>query len=382
MSDSQRSGVNHRLFYLDSARGVAALSVMIWHFLVMFIPRDSKGLLLSPLHTFYYGEADVLFFFIHSGFILCFAYNNQFYPLTFGTVIRFLIERIFRILPLYLFVLAISYLVQQIWLVQSSGTLTGHSSYLWPNVTDLGMVVRQPLRLFLPNIQAGNPLIPQEWTLSVELLAGACIPVMFFFIRRSVFAFFLSVLILSRYFNTYVFEFAIGVFLYHNKAALIELWASLGSFSKIGWLSLGLIGYTCLFQFGSLFSPENIFLSYSFDRVIVCFGCFLLFWILLASKRTQAILSLNPLVFLGKICYSMYLWHILWLIVLALPTRMFFAEQLMMSDTFSLVACAIIFLLSTIAVSVCSYKLIERPFNLLGKKLTQSGKIQGSKPSP
>ena len=53
-----------RLYYLDSARGLAALSVITWHFIAAFYdPTQANTATGSPLHFFWYGEADVVFFF-------------------------------------------------------------------------------------------------------------------------------------------------------------------------------------------------------------------------------------------------------------------------------------------------------------------------------
>jgi peptidoglycan/LPS O-acetylase OafA/YrhL len=89
-----------RLLYLDSARGLAALSVMMWHFLVAFVPRDSADLLKNPVHLLYYGEADIIFFFIHSGFILSYSYAHKL-SAAISSYLGFLIERTFRIYPLF-----------------------------------------------------------------------------------------------------------------------------------------------------------------------------------------------------------------------------------------------------------------------------------------
>ncbi|HUP13582.1 MAG TPA: hypothetical protein VM187_15265, partial [Niastella sp.] len=75
MQDS--NGERQRLLYLDSARGLAAFSVMTWHFLVMFISRENMYFLKSPLHILYYGESDIIFFFIHSVFILSYSYSHK-----------------------------------------------------------------------------------------------------------------------------------------------------------------------------------------------------------------------------------------------------------------------------------------------------------------
>jgi len=67
----------NRFSYMDSVRGLAALSVAIWHFFTALVDYRQPGLIsTSPLHLLWYGEAAVVFFFIYSGFILSYSYTN------------------------------------------------------------------------------------------------------------------------------------------------------------------------------------------------------------------------------------------------------------------------------------------------------------------
>ena len=56
-----------RLVYLDTARALAALSTVVWHFCTAFLNYGKPGFIRdSPFHFFWYGDADVTFFFIHT----------------------------------------------------------------------------------------------------------------------------------------------------------------------------------------------------------------------------------------------------------------------------------------------------------------------------
>ena len=81
-----------RLVYFDTARGLAAISVITWHFLLAVYSQDAGHFIYrTPLHFFWYGEANVIFFFIHSGFILTYSYIGT---KTFGVInyFKFLIS--------------------------------------------------------------------------------------------------------------------------------------------------------------------------------------------------------------------------------------------------------------------------------------------------
>jgi hypothetical protein len=122
-----------RLFYLDTARGLAAVSVVIWHYFTALAGYDGSAVVYhSAGHLFWYGEADVIFFFVHSGFILTYSYANAESRLNFPGYTRYLIERIFRIYPLFLFILAVSYILRSTVYPFSNGSyLSTHLLQLW-----------------------------------------------------------------------------------------------------------------------------------------------------------------------------------------------------------------------------------------------------------
>jgi len=67
--------VNDRFEQLDSLRGLAALSVVVNHFLnilpgIFDNPNDFWFLKYTPLHLFWAGHEAVIFFFVLSGFVL------------------------------------------------------------------------------------------------------------------------------------------------------------------------------------------------------------------------------------------------------------------------------------------------------------------------
>jgi len=52
-----------RLLYLDTARGLAAHSVMTWHFLLSVYGLNTpEEHFHTPFRLFWFGEADVIFF--------------------------------------------------------------------------------------------------------------------------------------------------------------------------------------------------------------------------------------------------------------------------------------------------------------------------------
>ncbi|OJT47074.1 acyltransferase family protein [Serratia plymuthica] len=90
-----------RLDYVDSIRGIAAISVVIAHFLVPIYGYDE----FVFSHVFDIGKIGVVLFFIISGFIIPFSFRRE-----NGGVQAFFISRFFRLYPGYWFSLLL-YLV-------------------------------------------------------------------------------------------------------------------------------------------------------------------------------------------------------------------------------------------------------------------------------
>ncbi len=207
-----------RLFYLDTARGLAAVSVVIWHFFTAFAGYDASAVVYhSAGHLFWYGEADVIFFFVHSGFILTYSYANAESRLNFPGYARFLIERIFRIYPLFLFILAVSFILRSTVYPFSNGSyLSTHLLQFWNARKSVSELAKEAILVIRVPEDANDRFMPQDWTLTVELLFCPFIPFLSLLWRRGKWFFWPVVLIALKFlhFNTYLFEFATGVFIF------------------------------------------------------------------------------------------------------------------------------------------------------------------------
>jgi peptidoglycan/LPS O-acetylase OafA/YrhL len=87
---------NNRLAYLDSLRGIAAMMVLIYHY-IGWKWGDEKSYHFASI--VFNGSDAVSFFFVLSGFVLSYKYlqNNQELLLK-----EYLTKRIFRIFPAYI----------------------------------------------------------------------------------------------------------------------------------------------------------------------------------------------------------------------------------------------------------------------------------------
>jgi len=363
-----------RLPYLDSARGIAALSVITWHCYTTITnhPEGTK-LYSSPFHFFLYGEADMMFFFIHSGFILSYSHAAFEHSISGTSYLQYIIRRIFRIYPLFLIILFLSYLFKNtIYPIPATNYLSSHFLKFWSSTVRFPDLVKQGLlAIRIPGEPEGR-LLPQDWTLSVEVLICPLIPFLNFLNRRLKLFSWLVVLLLFKvfHFNTYLFEFAVGVNLYYYRHHIKSVWNICSIPIKIGILAIAVILYTCFFGYPNIFDGNNKIFSPAIDRLMVVTGCSIFFIFILNSKSIQNIFNLPGLVKIGKICYSLYVNHILLLICFSNIVLMTLHRLVNGPEWLIILLYVLFFQLLTILLSFATYRLIEKPFNKWGKKFS------------
>lgn len=372
MTDRQSK---QRLLYLDSARGLAAISVITFHFLFAVFGSQLKSQYSSVSHFFWYGEADVIFFFIHSGFILAYSYAGKDAKLSPKYYIRFLLERIFRIYPLFLVVLLLSFIA-----------INNTPAYPYTNEPYVGLFwnyhpawndfFRESLLIIRLPESANLRLIPQDWTLTIELLAGAAVPLLAFSGKRNLFLFILLLAILKagNFLSTYIFEFGLGVLLFLIRDNIVNTWLKCNMLVKILFTAAALLLYSCLFSFPSFFAGDIVFFDSRIDRFVVAIGCILLFILLLSSPKAQRLLSLPFLVVIGKVCYSIYLLHQLLIFIFWRQFPSFF-HALSKENPFIIVLVYLAYLAIIILLSRLFFKLIEQPMNKVGKRIARRIKL-------
>jgi peptidoglycan/LPS O-acetylase OafA/YrhL len=137
-----------RLAWLDALRGFAALCVVFDHGSTLLL-RPVRDLLY---HTLDLGQYGVFVFFLVSGYIVPASLERK------GSVKDFWISRAFRLYPMYLAALVLSYVAYK----------TGHGT-----VRDAGRspaTVAASWLLMLPNLLSGPNVPNVTWTLSYEMV--------------------------------------------------------------------------------------------------------------------------------------------------------------------------------------------------------------------
>lgn len=342
--------MNHNLNYrpeIDGLRALAVISVIIHHLSPSLLPGGFIG---------------VDIFFVISGFLITKIISAEMMNNTFSFK-EFYKRRIKRIYPVFIFVMMMASIFSALFFIRSEGELqrkgieAGILSF-----ANLFLSHRQGYWDFAAN---ENPIL-HIWSLSVEEQYYLFFPIFLYLVFRKI-----------KHKRAFL-NVSIGLFIIFSLTYFIPEWVyktiginNLYYVSNIRFPEL-LVGSICAF----LPMPKNrrILKITSFVLLLACFWiyhkdlplllngllllpCILTATLILQMKHESLIgrfLSLKPIVFIGKISYSLYLFH--WLFIA-------WANYLMGTTgekVFSHVAVGIILSL-TIIFSVLSYYFLENP---------------------
>lgn len=366
----------NRLRELDSLRGLAAFSVLLSHFLLVFPSSTTqKVIMYGPLRLFVAGSEAVVLFFILSGFVLSLPFLN-------GKKVdykSFVLKRICRIYIPY-FVAIVSAIVLCIFVAR--GDLPGLSNWfnvLWDLPIDPSLIVSHILFIGWYNNAEYNPVI---WSLIHELRISLFFPLLMLLIIKLDWkkiigiGFILSVVcsVLPSQFKSYPldivdtifysFMFLIGGTLAKYKDVLVSKFKQLSKKAKKSLVLLGFISYLYIkpaFLFGiiGLGDVEPLIKTIVNDW-FVALGASIFIVSSLGLNSFSKILLTKPISFLGKISYSLYLYHA---IVLLTMVNFLFGKL----DLWQILLIAIAV---SVIIATFSYHFIEKPAITLGKRLT------------
>ncbi|MGL4589748.1 MAG: acyltransferase family protein [Mycoplasmatales bacterium] len=327
---------------LEGIRGIAVLMVFFDHAYLGVGPR--------------LGQAAVYIFFILSAFLMFTPFfANKEYEFNVKNYLKYLVRRIFRVIPVYWFVVII-YVADRI-LTDTVGYLT-------------------PIKLFYNAIflQGVGPfdfrLITQSWTLVIEMQFYLFIPLIAFWLMKKEKNIFRNLAILFvisyilRIISIYVFGLKYGnpmFFLYYDLFAigtmLSYLWSTnqlekLGKSLKVIAVPLFLV-YTAATIFSNLKYGNEIIVGLVIPTIAVL--SFFVFAFLLTNENhlITRIIGNKFFQFIGTIGYSFYLIHIF----------------VLKYTGYQKISDVIIAFVITVLISLILKKLIEDPFIKLGKKI-------------
>lgn len=348
-----------KLDCLTSIRGIAAWWVVFYHFQGIMAHHTPSWV----LKVFSNGYLAVDLFFILSGFVLFLTYYEQIIHLNKSNFIefyfRFLIKRISRIYPLHILILFLYLSIPVSFFLTDR---TYHGLKYSPESFLYNILLIQNW-LLIDNLTWNIP----SWSISAEWFSYLLFPVFgkifIQYISNKVKIFICSIVLVVLIFSIYesLGATSLGSSIQQIGPARCLLQFLFGGILLIFYKNYPLIlsdwrtNYVLLLLFGGgIFAFAFIGIPNYYVMTIV-FGALILF----LSKNpwiTGSLLNWRPLVFIGEISYSTYMWHFLlrdWF-------KLLFVDDSSYTQALYILSLIIVLFI----ISIASYYLIEKPAQL------------------
>jgi peptidoglycan/LPS O-acetylase OafA/YrhL len=347
---------------LDAVRGFAALSVLAFHYCLMWKPPEyferGWGSLLYP---FIAGHEAVLLFFLLSGLALAKMLSGslQSYP-------RYALRRVLRIYGPYLAALIVSIGGAALW---HSATGFGRwSGKTWSHPVSFWLVLQHVL--LLGNYHSGEYNVA-FWSLVHEMRISFLFPFLYAAIKRIKPSIVLPAAVLSSLLAeamgreqlnmenlwttaSYIGMFACGVLIEEHYESICRWFRSLNRFNHLLFALVSV----------SLYSEGHRFRSvpflWRFEEWSVAAGATGLIILAMSSAKTKRFLQMPLPQFLGRISYSLYLMH--GTVLFALTATVF--GKMPQACFFGLFVCSVLVL------STLFNRFVEQPFIRLSRTVT------------
>ena len=357
--------------YLDSIRGLAAFTVINDHFVTAYdlpcVDSFCKNLLdLTPLHIWWDGSAAVSMFFVLSGLVLSLKYFRLGHQADLNNfkLLPYITGRLFRIWLPYAVILLIS--AAFYWHTVNSPLLntalppTEWIVNMWRNhaLTPIAML-RESFLLSLPAMVV---LLPQAWTLTIELVLSLLLPIGLLLEKQGSLwlALFSLIAVFLLCVSPFLLHFALGLLIARYYTVMANYLRPKPWLRRL-ILLLGLLFYTAISTTAHVFGE-------TFMWIVTGLGAGLIIIYTLSSHRTQSFLEWPILRQLGKVSYSAYLIHML--ILLCLTPYLLTQLELFSSNHLWLwLGAWLLTVISVQLLSLLSYYYIEIPSISLGRKL-------------
>ena len=387
--------MNQRIDQLDSLRGLAAFGVLLHHIILIFpIYFDTPAsvaqpwwldlIKYSPLSIIVAGHEAVIFFFVLSGFVLSLPFLKTEQAVPYWL---FLTKRILRIYPPYIIAVASAFILREwcysgnisylstwfnkpwhynvspevIWnhlLLIGSFDNCSFDITLWSLVHEMRISIIFPLLVYLVKFREKT-----AWGMAL------CFSAFFHFMMRQRSLGFIA--FAHDYFASlhYIGMFVIGVSLAKHRHDIVCRIGCLKRRTKISILIIAVLAYTNsgwlphYAAFG-IHPLETLFTKPVSQDWLTMTGVALIISLSLGTLSATNFLSFGIVRYLGRISYSLYLFHGILLIAgfhllhLYIPT----------------LSILVIVFVATLLVSTMSYYWLEAPSIRVGKYLTQRWK--------
>lgn len=299
------------LVALTSLRGIAALLVMAHHFIFVLLEKMGRVL---PSHLFLKSYLWVDLFFLLSGFVLAYVYQAQFsQTVVRGDYGRFMRARFARIYPLHLFMLGLFVMLELAQWLMVHAHIAGADRLVPPFGGGETPITLLTNLLLLQTFHWGAYWNQPAWSIGAEWLIYFAVPwLIYFFLRASIAVQALAAAAALLALSSIEYHFG-------DLGLQFAGWPMLPR--CLGEAMLGMIAYNCYRHgtFARVAGPNAVLpllmlnmllLALPIPAVMSVFG---FFWLVLSAARVKAdsgqLLAWPPLIYLGKISFSVYMLH-------------------------------------------------------------------------
>tara|TARA_Y100001970_G_C14228497_1_gene857170 strand:+ start:776 stop:1870 length:1095 start_codon:yes stop_codon:yes gene_type:complete len=295
----------NKIYYLESLRGIAALTVALFHF------RNSSNSILISNEFVQNGWVMVDFFFVLSGFVISYNYFEKLSSLK--NLLNFQIRRFLRLYPLHLFTLL---------LMLGLEILQFLKEFFSGDIGQAAAFANNNLLAFLNNFLLTHALFEKEltfnnpsWSISTEFFTYLLFGILIVFLKKFIKLFLAVSFLIVIFSGYYIFEELnitnqFSIFRCFHSFFLGFIAFYFFKYYKIyikNWI-VYIIFFLTIISIHQLKNIPPIFLPFIF---------FTLIFVLVSSNENfiKKILNLKILIFFGKISYGIYMIHyFIWVI--------------------------------------------------------------------
>lgn len=353
-----------RLHSLDAARGIAALAVVVWHWQHMYLigggTLDDRTIqpfynLLFPLY--HWGWLAVEFFFTLSGFVFFWLYGQRINGKSLGLG-GFSLARFSRLYPLHFITLLI------IAVLQVNLMAKGHDSFVygganWPNFV-LNLLF---LQYFAPGWTFNGP----EWSVGVEIILYALFFLYCRLLKPGWIVPLLACTAIGLWVMTTQWALGRGIIGFFAGGVVYEAWRRLRDRPAMAPFVTPLTAVTAALWVYTIIEAKFHPLTSMLDSLNVTgwwwvemsfrLGLVPLTVLALALHESHGARFWQKLSPIGDLTYALYLWHF--------PLQLAIASAVMLGGVplapIQTPLGFLAFFAVLIAISIASYRFIERP---------------------